>query len=243
MSKARNAGLAALPPNIEFVSFLDADDIWLPDFLEVTYSKLKCDSEAVACHTLGKFIDSDGNDIRLGECEAMCRVRPTLHGSSVGPSDILEPTTLSTLIISGAIVAPSAVLFRREVIAKINGFDPKFQICADWNLYLRAAKYGRFLFVESALLGYRQHGGNMSTNQERQKEEQRRVVQAALSSIEYSDEQRLLLRRSFKAGQRYLFKQKLILSVGALKRLKVRQCVQQLAYGIKHLIRFISGTP
>ena len=47
---ARNRGLALSDPSSEFVAFLDADDLWHPDFLRIMIDSLRAHPQELAAH-------------------------------------------------------------------------------------------------------------------------------------------------------------------------------------------------
>ena len=46
---------------------------------------------------------------------------------------------------------------RRDAFARIGGFDSNLPPCEDWDLFLRLARLGAFLFLDEVLFFYRQH--------------------------------------------------------------------------------------
>ncbi len=243
VSSARNRGISLMDPESKYTAFLDADDMWSPEFLSYQIQAIESAAEFVAGHCLAKFIDKDDNLIKEGECEAMCMPRPTLVGKAVRNLLPIEPTTLSSFVVSGCIAAPGAVLFRSEIVRSVGGFDINFQVCADWEFYIRVARHGSFSFLDRALLMYRQHGSNMSGNVQKQQEEKRRVLAGALKSSLNSTEAQKLIVNSFRAAQLFYFKDKLKQATDALKKFQLVYALKQLAYGVKHIGRFISLNP
>jgi glycosyltransferase involved in cell wall biosynthesis len=243
VASARNRGLAETLRSADYVAFLDADDVWLPDSLEVLVETADKFPRSVGAHGLGQFIDAASRIVRPGECEAMCRPRPTLLNGHVANSPVDAPTTFVSLIISGCIVAPGAVLIRRSVIERVQGFAPAFEICADWDMYIRLARYGDLRFLNRVVLSYRQHADNMSSQRRAQRSEQRRVLQRALTSSENSREQEQVARDAFVAAQRYFAREKIRLAVRSLMSGDLAETMFQTAYAIRHLGRQLTCSP
>jgi glycosyltransferase involved in cell wall biosynthesis len=243
VATARNRGFIETSCSADYVAFLDADDLWLPDALEILVEAAETIPRSVGAHGLGQFVDTASRIIRPGECEEMCRPRPTLLNGHVVNSPFEAPTTFASLIISGCIVAPGAVLMRRSVVERIQGFDPAFQICADWDMYIRLARYGDLRFVNRVVLSYRQHTNNMSRQRRAQRSEQRRVLQKALASPENSREQAQAARDAFVAAQRYYAGDKLRYALRSFRSGDVTETMLQAAYAIRHFGRQLTCRP
>ncbi len=134
---ARNTGLRAATG--EFVAFLDADDIWLPEFLEKQIEFLKSSN--------ADFVFSDAR--LFGESpldgRTFMQVQP-----SVGA---LTPESLLSVKVT---VLTSTVLSRRAPILEVGLFDESLRRGHDFDLWLRLAKLGiRFAYHGDVLAHHR----------------------------------------------------------------------------------------
>lgn len=119
LAAARNRGLSRALG--EFVTFLDADDIWTPDKLEAQVGLLRADPAAGAAYSWTAFLDEDGSYLFAKErCYA--------------DGDVGAALRRGFFIASG-----SNVMFRRECVDRLSPFDPAFDPCSDWEYMIRFA--------------------------------------------------------------------------------------------------------
>jgi len=118
VSAARNLGVSR--SNANFISFLDSDDLWLPEKLKVQLEFFRTHPEESICQTEELWI-------RRGR-----RVNPRAkHRKHSG--------WIFRECLSLCIVSPSAVMIRRDVFDRLGGFDEELPACEDYDLWLRAS--------------------------------------------------------------------------------------------------------
>jgi len=134
---ARNTGLRAAAG--EFIAFLDADDTWLPNFLEKQI----------------EFLKSSNAD--LVYADALLSGESPLAGRTfmqVEPSR--GAVTPENLLAVKVTVLTSTVLSRRDPIFEVGLFDETFRRGQDFDLWLRLAKAGaRFAYHHEVLAHHR----------------------------------------------------------------------------------------
>jgi SAM-dependent methyltransferase len=137
MSATRNLGLAHARGDL--ISFLDGDDVWVPEKLTRQVALLRQHPEAAAVYG------------RLHVWHAWTRKRADLARDYIqplgGPPDtIVPPPALLMRFLRNDVYTPSGLLFRRDVLEDVGGYEESFRgmhedgivlakICLRWPLY------------------------------------------------------------------------------------------------------------
>lgn len=138
---ARNAGLERARG--EFVALLDHDDRWPPDKLEWQVRALCAEPDAVLAY---------------GYMESFGLERSYRWPGSDGPSGWVG----TAFRRKNWIRSPGQTLIRAGALHAAGGFDPAVAGADDWDLYLRLAERGRFIYAHRLALRYRVHPHNQS---------------------------------------------------------------------------------
>ncbi len=142
VSAARNAGISE--SSAQFIAFLDADDVWLPEKLEKQMEVFaQGGAEIGFVHSSYFCIDENGMAL-----ENSTIFPPKLRG------DIFLPLLLDGYVLSGS---ASSVLVRREVLDKAGHFDNRLFHGEDWDLWIRLAHVSKVDFTNDAVVGIRVH--------------------------------------------------------------------------------------
>jgi glycosyltransferase involved in cell wall biosynthesis len=158
---ARNTGILAA--NGTFVGFLDADDQWMPDFLETMVFQTQKNLDTAVFFSNARYMDERGMDLP----------------QSVGIPAIPLGKMYHSLLRANFII-PSTVLVKRSVIIDEGLFDQSCKPlhgCEDWDLWLRIAPRYKFLGIPASLVRYRLHGNTFSANSTHMEEAVRAVVE------------------------------------------------------------------
>lgn len=137
VSSARNAGIKEA--RSEYISFVDADDLWYPQKLEKQLKLLNKDVEVGLVYGHHYIIDEE--DI----------IQRNLR--------IWKRGYIADELAGGNLIAGSAsmVLLRRSVLDKAGYFHEDFVNGEDWELWLRISLISRVDFVPEILAAIRQH--------------------------------------------------------------------------------------
>ena len=157
VAAARNSGFAETDPASEFVSFLDNDDTWEPDALEVLVRALDDNARCSAAHGLAQSMDERGNRPDADTLEDFLRARRGIIGARCQDWPLDAPTTFAVLAFHNYTLSPGTSLIRRSAFEKVQGFDPRTVPCDDWDLALRISREGDYAFVNRVVLHWRRH--------------------------------------------------------------------------------------
>lgn len=144
LSKTRNRGIEKARG--EFISIIDADDLWTEDKLEDQLQALQENPEAGLAYSFVDWIDESDQFKRYGS-----------HIKANGY--VLEQLLLRNFIDNG-----SNVLIRKSVIEKVGMFKEELTNAADWDMWLRIAALYEFACVPKVQVYYRVLSNSLSSN-------------------------------------------------------------------------------
>lgn len=140
---AQSRSLGVLAARSEFVAFLDHDDLWSPDKLELQVAQMRQNPDVgmVFCsvNTFGPYADRLSID------------------QSIIPK---EPTFLWFINHGNYVITASAALVRRDVLLDIGLFDARYSTCDDFDAWLKIARRHRIIYLPQQLAHYRLHSLN-----------------------------------------------------------------------------------
>jgi len=192
VSAARNLGIKAAKGQL--ITFLDSDDLWLPDKLKHQVAFFKHNPTALICQTEEIWI-------RNGK-----RVNPKKRHQK--PNGMIFEQSLALCLVS-----PSAVMLRRALLDEVGLFDEALPACEDYDLWLRICwKYPVYLIDEPLIIKHGGHSDQLSRIPELDKY---RII----SLVKILDSGHLNLDQ-YEAAVKMLVKKCQIYANGCLKRKK-----------------------
>lgn len=129
---ARNYG--ASKGTGKYIAFLDDDDVWFENKLELQMKAFENDKENV-------FV---GGYIYLADEKRIYNYNQEYQGY-----------VLENLLGSNFIGGCSVPLIRMDIFKRVGGFDSKYQSSQDYNLWIKLAKVGKFAFIKEKLVIYK----------------------------------------------------------------------------------------
>jgi glycosyltransferase involved in cell wall biosynthesis len=146
-ASARNTALQHV--HGEYLAFLDADDLYLPEHLEVAMSYLQAHIDYDGVYSDGYYINETGNRLK------------TLSNRRRGPfeGDIFKEMVRASDVFG----APVCVVLRKDVIERYGlKFDTEIVIGPDWDFFIRYTEATRFGHLNQLTCLYRVHQTNIS---------------------------------------------------------------------------------
>lgn len=131
----RNRGIEKATGN--YLAFIDADDIWMPNKIEDQWKALQNAPKAAVAYSWSDYIDSYGKLSHSGQ-------RSQFDGN-----------VLPNLLVNNFLESGSNPLIRQIAIQKIGSFEPSLVPAEDWDFYLRLAAHYEFVLVPEVHILYR----------------------------------------------------------------------------------------
>lgn len=149
VASARNRAIREAAGDL--IAPIDADDIWLPEKLELQLYKLDSFPNVGLVYTWFAKIDVEGRVIEIDN-------RHTAEGN-----------VLAELCVRNIVGHASSPLILRSALERVGGYDETLrsrnaQGCEDNKLYLELAEYYSFAVVRKCVVGYREMPAGMSSN-------------------------------------------------------------------------------
>ena len=141
LPQAINAGIRALPENVDFVNWLGDDDLLHSGSITCASEILKADPQVTLVFGSCNYIDAHGEVIwtNISGQWAVPLMR-------FGPDLIPQP----------------GALFRRDVFENTGELNPTYRWAFDFDLFVRFAKNGRLKFVKQTLSSFRWHPDSLT---------------------------------------------------------------------------------
>jgi glycosyltransferase involved in cell wall biosynthesis len=168
----------------EFISFLDADDLWTPDKLEAQLKALQENPLAAVAYSWVNYIDQSGQFLRAGNY-------------IIANGDIYR-----IMLVHNPLENGSNPLIRRQAFAETGGFNQNLSPSEDWDMWLRLSARYHFICVPIPQILYRMSSSSASSNVLRMENAALKVVKNAFNQVPQS--MQYLKRHSLATLYHYL---------------------------------------
>ena len=176
LATARNRGIRA--SRGDYMVFLDADDLLLPNAVEDGISCLQKNPQCAFAWGGYRFITPDG------------------AASEPQIDTPLEEDCYAALLRGNFITMHATVIYQRQALEVSGGFNASLHACEDYDLYLRIARQYPIAYHHHVIAEYRKHGSNMSRNSPLML----KTALSVLHSQQHHAEANSSYRRAFRAG-------------------------------------------
>lgn len=156
LSAARNSAIQLAKG--QWLALLDADDLWMPEHLELCLRTGEAQNAGLVVSGSVLFDSDTGEDLGYRE---------------PGPGDL---DGLPATLFRETFFQPSASVLNRDAFGPLGFFDSDVRVCEDIELWLRACRAGiRFVATGRRTCRYRKHGSGITSHGGRIAEAKARV--------------------------------------------------------------------
>lgn len=141
-SSARNFGTSKAHGN--FLAFLDSDDIWEPNKLDIQMNFLQSHPE-IKLISCGSYIMGNSRKRKF-------HIRGDLSGD------------LFLTLYQRSFINTSSVVLTQDCFFQVGPFDETIQTAEDYDLWLKVARHFPMAYLDTPLVGIRKHPDKLSKN-------------------------------------------------------------------------------
>ncbi|PWS28188.1 hypothetical protein DHW03_11605 [Pedobacter yonginense] len=136
----------------EFLAFLDCDDLWTPDKLELQVAEIERNDEVGFVYSLFELFYNVQDESVTKQIKYYESILIKGHSAK---------NLFSELLVQNQIIF-SSVLLRRSTFEQIGEFNPTFNQNEDYEVLLKASLFSLAICIDKPLVKYRIHSNNNS---------------------------------------------------------------------------------
>jgi GT2 family glycosyltransferase len=191
VAAARNQGFRLIPPETQFVYFLDGDDYLKPTALAEMSRHLLAHSEVGMVHCIPEPVSETGAPL-------VTDLRVTRWG--FGPRELEKNervTPFESIYCLTTWIIPSSAMIRASVLQEVGEYDENFgHNCEDTDVYLRIALKSCVHFIPEMLVCYRLRAGQASADAQLYNRQVSKLYDKWLNARSLSKSERKLVQQS-----------------------------------------------
>lgn len=155
-----------------------------------------------------------------------------------------DRTTWALLSWFNVIPTPGAVLFRRTVLQKVGKWEQNIAPLEDYDIFLRCAAQGDFVFLPQPSISYRKHSDSGSNNTRRVSQATQRLWHKTLRSHTSTPEQRRIIQNCYFNHQQVLCQRYALNFLHNLGSMPLNHSLKEVLYCLKKAtIYYLRYTP
>jgi glycosyltransferase involved in cell wall biosynthesis len=218
VSSARNLGIEMASG--EFVAFLDADDLWVPEKIEKQMAVFAARPDVGMVYSSVLFVDEKKKVLRKVENE-------------FGMGEVER-----ILLLRTPVFLTMTALVRKDVLDKVGGFDDRLSTSADADMACRIALNFETVGIDEPLAMYRQHSNQMHLNLAALEHDSTLLFEKTFGDPEVPAEIRRLRSRAYASLE-------MTLAVGFVRQGRMaeglRHAARSVGFDGRELVRHASG--
>jgi len=163
LANARNRGIREAKGG--FIAFLDADDRWSPEKVEIQVKCLDQFENVSMVFTDFSAFDESGNFERSYFYKAFPILREyRLNVSNIFPNSSAVSSAkgniriyhgnITTVLFAGNIILPSTVLLKKPSLTQVGAFDERYRLAEETDFFLRYSLRTQMAYVDYPLVNY-----------------------------------------------------------------------------------------